>query len=1366
MKPAPQISVGGWMSDRNIGSSFSAPQKAGIKNAQEVEQLISKKLVQPVSINGQLNGCLQGFLAASSSGGQQTSVGNASVLIREQKIVAYAADITLHPEGLRKGATNGLIPALIPSQNNSCAIESGVEWSKRFSYPLLCALQQVLIFRINRSKADNIIGWYRNLPLMQPVILCSYLFPLFTLRQMQCHLYCNVLQRQVSYMTIAVYSAGTIIAATAAASKSGKQNILGIARLDMSSFIGADGTPQIFLIPVRSQKRRNRGIGSDLVGWLVMGLQYFPLNAGISPTILPSTELETKCGAAWLSILLDPFVVTGGLFGGNSEFGPKSRGTFPMSAMNPPATRSKLSPDAVAVHIALGPLELTAAVISDVKESYDEILLLLIRVGDDNDVTKSTTKQTNLPVLTNASSADVDISLGSAVGVINSSGLSEWEVADITVSCLTNIIFTPVVYFSLYRGKRISKDQIDGSSMTLVGEAVVILSRVSLTLGSPINMMTPLRDSDGQRTAILQLGAQKTSLLPPTIATGTEVINRVPSMDKLDRQTVNSSSAEPHSFIALSLCLEEGSVIDSFWRQPIEPFFEFTLLPPKGNIQMPKGAVSQARTGFIGRNTASSKKTTYNQQNNESTQNQSQRQRQSRSNLLQQPSLSTEKSPWGLVASLLLPKLGFPVGPADEMGCAIWGLAIVCRDASREGCPEIASARVGLPWSLLARGRATDQWVVLFNTLANATNDGQPGTMSLGIDMAMRNGNEGPSGGQDSLAASGRVRLKMTSRSVLDNHQGQQLALMSSAEKWTGTTAFQQFQSQYPFGNNCTNQISTGSHTLVRSASHPGIGASLIWLRGLAKVRSGHETEAMAVTMASVTSLVAPVLSQSVYGDFYHELDDGKDDIERLTFSEVAFGRHGNSSINYDGSCTNGSSWGEDWMGDIPGLDGLCGSLPVAGGHSELRLGVSVQYNKIPYTACFSVLSGLTPCGGPSYSDPDCRQGPLGLVTPDTLLIPALDILVSSNDDDVGPSGSNDNGRRTFPQDLRSSIRSVPRLKFWTSFVPFVRGRLTICCRSIRFSPSAQQNRRSNDGSAHQCSLRFTMSTESFGYTPPFDIPLDTDTAVTMHTIPSSNSMGQNDFGAFRGPSMVLSKAASTPKVRPQGGQNGANDPTQIPGRRRGIPVRDTSASGFAVTLPIDTLELTTRGGSCSMLTLQLTLIDMNETGTQYCLGDGGMQTASLYYQALRASSASPPSSDYRSNKSDPIGASPWMLVETPIYDRIKHVPVAWVTLSSRFMMEGMSAQVASALQAARCPVTGPYDDTITNGRGGEIVDMNTNTFNDDEEMHIIDPSTPIEKNAISNATADRARTELGLKQAFNGADTDHSGSISIEEVS
>ena len=147
-----QMQSGGWTS-ANLGSSPNSPQKVGQSYTQETANA-TKKLVQPISVNGQLLGCLQGYLPARSDDNVRMSAN--SMLLSAQKRIAYAADITLLPEGLRKGATLGVLPEKLPTQKNS-SIEWGVEWSKKFSYSLLYALHQVLmsiifVVLLNRNK--------------------------------------------------------------------------------------------------------------------------------------------------------------------------------------------------------------------------------------------------------------------------------------------------------------------------------------------------------------------------------------------------------------------------------------------------------------------------------------------------------------------------------------------------------------------------------------------------------------------------------------------------------------------------------------------------------------------------------------------------------------------------------------------------------------------------------------------------------------------------------------------------------------------------------------------------------------------------------------------------------------------------------------------------------------------------------------------------------------------------------------------------------------------------------------------------------------------------------------------------------------
>jgi hypothetical protein len=129
--PVPQM--GGWMSDNQPDtlSSLQAPPN----------QLKPSELDIPVSTSGKVFGCLQGFLLTPSD---EKTTGQIEPPI-EQRRVAYATDITLLPECLRRGASVGIFPRKNPQQKSGGTFESSVEWSKGFSYPLLCSLQQVII---------------------------------------------------------------------------------------------------------------------------------------------------------------------------------------------------------------------------------------------------------------------------------------------------------------------------------------------------------------------------------------------------------------------------------------------------------------------------------------------------------------------------------------------------------------------------------------------------------------------------------------------------------------------------------------------------------------------------------------------------------------------------------------------------------------------------------------------------------------------------------------------------------------------------------------------------------------------------------------------------------------------------------------------------------------------------------------------------------------------------------------------------------------------------------------------------------------------------------------------------------------------
>jgi hypothetical protein len=133
----PPMQAGGWMAEENNVNATPSQRDAPLA--------YSRKPVLAVSVNGQLLGCLQGFLVARNNDSNQSLSGPLSTGCFDLPAIAYAADILMLPEGLRRGASEGIFPQQLPRQNNF-ALDSSVEWSKKFSYPLLCSLQQVLFF--------------------------------------------------------------------------------------------------------------------------------------------------------------------------------------------------------------------------------------------------------------------------------------------------------------------------------------------------------------------------------------------------------------------------------------------------------------------------------------------------------------------------------------------------------------------------------------------------------------------------------------------------------------------------------------------------------------------------------------------------------------------------------------------------------------------------------------------------------------------------------------------------------------------------------------------------------------------------------------------------------------------------------------------------------------------------------------------------------------------------------------------------------------------------------------------------------------------------------------------------------------------
>lgn len=135
----PPTQAGGWMIDETAANITSAPTL--------VVSAVSRKPVPAITVNCQLLGCLQGLLINRNDHSSQSSSAPwlKGLDSPEEATAAYAADITMFPEGLKRGTSNSAVSKLLPESKSNSNPQSSVEWSKRFTYPLLFSLQQVLI---------------------------------------------------------------------------------------------------------------------------------------------------------------------------------------------------------------------------------------------------------------------------------------------------------------------------------------------------------------------------------------------------------------------------------------------------------------------------------------------------------------------------------------------------------------------------------------------------------------------------------------------------------------------------------------------------------------------------------------------------------------------------------------------------------------------------------------------------------------------------------------------------------------------------------------------------------------------------------------------------------------------------------------------------------------------------------------------------------------------------------------------------------------------------------------------------------------------------------------------------------------------
>ena len=570
------------MNDRKVTPKVPGPPVAssgGWTNENTKPSINDAKRPEPVnSTSGQLVGALGGFFLSPYG---QDPYGQP---LNWSWRTAFSAAVTLNPEGLSKGNTDDRLPQPNGNTSSSGVVQGMVTWSKGFSCPLLFSLQQ----------------------------------------------------RYVSNLNITIFTT---------ADGTSKKKEYGTATLDTSSFVGLDNSIMSFVLPVfKTHSNKDK----EVCGWIVLGLQF----SGSAS----ESDLETKMTAVWDSLrgnldqgripmlLNDPY--------------PDQQTQNIMESITLHVAFGALSfsdntlePDDILYAVVYCGTEddvmlvLDGEVATGSKSSDDDTLregskvtgnfkgrgkyypgkISRVRINgtydiayDDGEVETGVTVDMIKAVVSSTVSDQERAKQikalkwpwsGALAGttVSNGSRVVVWEKSDVTVECRVHKSLTPVVTVALYRGKRCTSPTssfyqlIDPATAKRLGETTVVLSRVSLALGAPINVSMPVRARDGFRVAMMQIAVQKTTLASTNIISST-VAEQSTALTTINTQNNNNnidSSLSTTVLLPLAVVIEEGSVTDPSWRQPIEPFFELTLLTPRDNMEMTVGAVWRTRTGFI-----------------------------------------------------------------------------------------------------------------------------------------------------------------------------------------------------------------------------------------------------------------------------------------------------------------------------------------------------------------------------------------------------------------------------------------------------------------------------------------------------------------------------------------------------------------------------------------------------------------------------------------------------------------------------------------------------------------------------------------------------------------------------------------------
>lgn len=329
---------------------------------------------------------------------------------------------------------------------------------------------------------------------------------------------------------------------------------------------------------------------------------------------------------------------------------------------------------------------------------------------------------------------------------------------------------------------------------------------------------------------------------------------------------------------------------------------------------------------------------------------------------------------------------------------------------------------------------------------------------------------------------------------------------------------------------------------------------------------------------------------------------------------------------------------------------------------------------------------------------------------------------------------------QVIPSKLTNQMQhSAVRLKVNTCFVPFVRGRLQIRYTDFKLTESIPGISGTRGGSNMGAFLRFAVGNTGNAYSCELDMSPPVDSApvspARRPVRPGGSTSPQPSMASTRksvGRSRSASRTGATPgrpKMRTQSASRTFRAAPLPPSERKPeTPHAISEGSEKGLEFAVDThtalclRNICETGSRCEesmALSIRLVSFQTNASSTRMTnLGSDRIDTAPLYYAALRSATDIGGSSEGQAVEP---GASAWIRKQVNLKDTTTGRIIARVTVAVRFILEAVSVDIAGSL------------------RGGAR------------------DSSP--------ADGDKLRRELALKQAFQLADADGSGEISVSEL-